>query len=175
MHIFLTGAVGVGKSTVIDRCVALLGVIPGGFRTYFGEDRYSVCHSLYMCEAGQKRRYDEGSAVAFFQSGQPPKLDRPRFESFGLHCLQNTAVPLLLMDECGRLEQEATLFQRRVLELLDGDTPILGVVRQDAAGWLDSIRQHPQVTVLTVTPQNRDALPREIAVRLRPYIKKGSM
>ena len=80
------------------------------------------------------------------------------------------ARPLIVLDECGRLEQKLPRFRARVLELLDGDTPILGVIRQDASGWLEDIRRHPGVRLVTVTLQNRDTLPQQLAEYYRPII-----
>lgn len=167
MHIFLTGAVQVGKSTVIDKTLRLLGATPGGFRTYFGADRTAGHHRLYLCGGGEECPCDDAHAVAAFAPGSLPCLDVQRFEELALAALQNEDVPLLLMDECGRLEKKATRFHGRVYELLEGDIPILGVLRQDANGWLDVIRSHPKVKVITVTPENRDALPEQLAALLR--------
>lgn len=172
MHIFLTGAVQVGKSTVIDKTLKLLGITPGGFRTYFGPDRTAGHHRLYLCGGGEERLCDDAHAVAAFAPGRPPCLDVQRFEELALAALRNEGVPLLLMDECGRLEQQATRFHGRVYELLESDIPILGVLRQDADGWLDVIRSHPKVKVITVTTENRDALPEQLSGLLQnsfPY------
>lgn len=167
MHIFLTGAVQVGKSTVIDKTLQLWGVTPGGFRTYFGADRSALRHQLYLCAGGEERPCDDAHAIAAFVPGSPPCLDVQRFEELALAALQNEDAPLLLMDECGRLEQKATRFHKRVYALLEGDTPILGVLRQDADGWLDEIRRHPRVQVITVTEKNRSVLPQQLAALLR--------
>ena len=55
MHIFLTGTVQIGKTTVIDKTLALLGVTAGGFRSYFGADRHCPSHHyLYMSSAANR-------------------------------------------------------------------------------------------------------------------------
>ena len=41
MHLFLTGSVQIGKTTALNKTLELLKVTPGGFRSYFGEDRKS--------------------------------------------------------------------------------------------------------------------------------------
>ena len=43
MHLFLTGKVQIGKTTVVDKAIARLGVTPGGFRTYFGGLWQGLC------------------------------------------------------------------------------------------------------------------------------------
>ena len=168
MHLFLTGKVQIGKTTVVDKTIARLGVTPGGFRTYFGEDRRAPHHFLYMGSAAQPRSFAPDHAIAEFRlgaDGVPTACQLlPRFEELGLCCLEDAQkYPMLLMDECGRLEQRLLAFRQRVLELLDGSTPILGVVREDAMDWLEEIRRHPGVQLIPVTVENRDRLPEEMA------------
>ena len=69
-----------------------------------------------------------------------------------------TGTRLLMMDELGPHEAEAVRFQAAVFRALDGDIPILGVLQQAESEFLHRIARHPQVTVLTVTEENRDAL-----------------
>ena len=57
MHLFLTGSVQIGKTTALNKTLELLKVIPGGFRSYFGEDRKSPCRYLYMSSAAEPRAF----------------------------------------------------------------------------------------------------------------------
>ena len=174
MHIFLTGAIQIGKTTVLDKTLALLGVTAGGFRTYFGADRRSAHHYLYMSSAAEPRVFTPEHAIVEFGKDADGKLRRtvlPRFAELGLQYLAAApAYPLIVLDECGRLEQQLHCFHVQVLALLEGDTPILGVVRQDAMGWLEEIRRHPNVRLITVTEENRDDLPRQLAEYYRPLL-----
>ena len=68
---------------------------------------------------------------------------------------------------CGRLERDALDFQRAILEKLEGDTPVLGVVREGFPGWTKAVAAHPNVVLVAVTEDNRDALPELIRARLR--------
>ena len=177
MHLFLTGKVQIGKTTVVDKTIARLGVTPGGFRTYFGEDRRAPHHFLYMSSAARPRSFAPDHAVAEFRlgaDGAPTACQLlPRFAELGLHCLEDAQRhPMLLMDECGRLEQRLPAFRQRVLELRDGSTPILGVVREDAMGWLEEIRRHPRVRLIPVTEENRDRLPEELASYFTALLEK---
>lgn len=77
------------------------------------------------------------------------------------------------MDECGRFEEQAVVFQSELFAALERDTPVLGVVRQGFHGWLDAIRSHPKVILLAVTEDNRDTLPGQIVGLLRgEWLKK---
>ena len=51
------------------------------------------------------------------------------------------------------------------------DVPVLGAIRQDALGWLEDIRNHPKVQLITVTEQNRNDLPLQLAEYYAPFIK----
>ena len=53
--LFLTGPIRIGKTTVVDKTIDLLGVTPGGFRSYCGPDRPRPEHFLYMSSADASR------------------------------------------------------------------------------------------------------------------------
>ena len=175
MHLFLTGSVQIGKTTALNKTLELLKVTPGGFRSYFGEDRKSPCRYLYMSSAAEPRAFTPDHAIVKFgqdENGAPVRTILPSFEELGLQYLSEaSSYPLIVLDECGRLEQKLPCFRARVLELLDGDTPILGDMRQEAMGWLEDIRNHPKVQLITVTEQNRNDLPLQLAEYYAPFIK----
>lgn len=160
MHIFLTGPLGSGKSTLI-RHVQSECPNAGGFYTYFPpEERWSTDKKLYLCRPDENSPTHEDRVVATFRESRP-LVHADQFDTLGSLFLleaREQKRPLILMDECGRLERDALRFQREVLATLDGDSPVLGVIRYDAGGWLERIRTHPRVRVLTVSPENRNAL-----------------
>ena len=166
MHLFLTGPVGCGKSTVLDRVLALTGQRAGGFRTGYGPDRACPRRFLYLWDAGGPPRYEADRAVAQVADGRPRPLPG-RFDALGAPLLTKPSGTILVMDECGRLEQEEENFQRAVLAALDGARPVLGVLREGFPGWTRAIALHPGVEVVTVTAENRDALPELLAERFR--------
>lgn len=66
------------------------------------------------------------------------------------------------------MERDAFVFQQAAMEALDGNVPILGVVKKIIGpGWTDQIRKHPKVQLFTVTEENRDELPPILANKLR--------
>ena len=63
------------------------------------------------------------------------------------------------MDELGFLESRSPLFQRRVLEILDGDLPVLAAVKsQNGIPFLELVKAHPKTAVFHITPDNREEL-----------------
>ncbi|SBW10301.1 conserved hypothetical protein [uncultured Eubacteriales bacterium] len=168
MHLFLTGPVGCGKSTVIQKTVALGGLRVGGFRTGFGPDRREAVHSLYLWNAWEKTVLDEEHTVARFGPGGVISLPK-RFDALGCAALDCPGAELILMDECGRLEREARRFHAAVLRTLGGNTSVLGVVRQGFPGWTRAIAEHPRVELIEVTEENRNALPEELLHKLEKH------
>ncbi|TWH51756.1 nucleoside-triphosphatase [Sporomusa sp. KB1] len=166
MHIFLTGEIQVGKSTVIAKTLAQLKIIPGGFKTYYGPDRELPNKLLYMNSAPEPKRFGAENVVVRFSEGNPPQTLTKKFDNYGVELIRSarTSSKLILMDECGSLEWEALAFQKEVVDTLDGNTPVFGVIKQASKGWIDRVRNHPQVKLIAVTRENRDALP-QILVR----------
>lgn len=161
MHIFLTGEIQIGKSTVIAKTLALLNIIPRGFKTYFGSDRECPDKSLYMSPAAGPKLFRKENAVAHFSEGQPPQALTEKFDINGVELIRSARMnsSLIIMDECGSLERNALLFQEEIMDTLDGNIPVLGVIKQGSKGWTDRIRNHPKVKLITVTEGNRDGLP----------------
>ena len=165
MHIFLTGEIQIGKSTAIRRAVRKLGVQPGGFLTEFEGDREMWPKMLYIKSVDG----GEQALAAKICENKRPEVYGQAFEDFGVGLLKRAkGAPLIMMDECGRFEQQAPSFQQQVLSLLDGQVPVLGVVRKlPCASWLDTIKAHPGVQLIEVTRSNRDGLSDYLADMLR--------
>ena len=169
MHIFLSGASGVGKSTVIAKVLSRMDVTAGGFCSGYGPDRGEPNRLLYLWDAGNNPVFADDCAVACVTAHRPHVM-QGRFDSLGCAALRRareTGAELIVMDECGRLEREELRFRAEVLACLDAATPVLGVVGRGEGEWPGAIRNHPNVTVLEVTQDNRDDLPDQIFAMLK--------
>ena len=69
---------------------------------------------------------------------------------------------IIIIDEIGRMEMYSTLFQKEIQNVLDCPLPVLGVIQMKQNPFLDSIRRRNDVTVIQVTPDNRDVLPSQL-------------
>ena len=159
-HLFLTGDKQVGKSTLLRRLIEARKLDCAGFETraFFlnGERRGFTLHGRiemppYRNDCICCARIEEKRAV--------PVL--PVFEENGVLILKRSLAspaPFLLMDELGRLEREASGFIAQVEACLDADKRVLGVLQKCNSAHVARIAQREDVTVLTVTPENRDEL-----------------
>ena len=159
-HLFLTGDKQVGKSALLRRLIEIRQLDCAGFETqaFFlnGERRGFTLHGRVEMPPYQNdciccARIEEKRAV--------PVL--PVFEENGVLILKRSLVspaPFLLMDELGRLEREASGFIAQIEACLDADKRVLGVLQKCNSAHVARIAQRADVTVLTVTPENRDEL-----------------
>lgn len=174
MHVFLTGDFQIGKSTLIN---TVLKDLPanrlGGFRTVSVADIPGAFGSVYIVKAAdlfsagdagvEELSYTEENRVGI--RGNEGPIGFPEvFDIYGVNILSDAGkCNLILMDEIGKMERRSPLFIARVLKLLDGDVPIFGVVRKEGSTPLqEAIRNHPNVRLIEVTPEDRDQLAPEL-------------
>jgi hypothetical protein len=136
-HIFPTGQIKIGKSTVICKALSRLNVPYGGFCTYFGQDRARPDRFLSIGDAVAEPSFDESHIIAQFQRGAPPTPHTDCFNTLGTGYIRHA-------------RQTARL-----------------IVMED---WVDEVRYHPNVELITVNISNRDTLPEIIAGRFEAVL-----
>lgn len=177
MHIFLTGDVQVGKSTIINKTLAALKIEHlGGFRSVSVPDLPDGAMSVYLLAAAEEMPAMGDFNRVGIRRGCGRGIEKfpQAFETAGVQALKNAEqARLILMDEVGRMESAAAQFSARIEALLDGSVPILGVVQKIADTPLtNAIRKHPNVRVLTVTKENREQMAREVLRLVRKELDR---
>lgn len=144
-HIFLTGAKGVGKSTLVRHLLSQGSWRLGGFFTVKREGK------VYLLRPGEAPSSDS----FLFSCGED--AEPARFDALGCAAL---SVPcnVILMDELGPHESDAKAFQAAVFRALDSDTPVLGVLQRSGTAFLRQVAAHPRVQLIEVTADNREEL-----------------
>lgn len=179
MHIFLTGPRDVGKTTIINRALTQLTeqqkenpLVVKGFRTFFGEDFAPGKNYALMAHAHPELADLEATVIAMRdRSGWSMDVYQEAFENEGVNILEYSMdADLILMDELGFMESTAFAFQKKVMSILDGDIPVIGVLKADTeffsnSPFLNGIREHDKVDEIEVTHGNRDSLINEIVRR----------
>ncbi|MGN0997092.1 MAG: nucleoside-triphosphatase [Candidatus Ventricola sp.] len=169
-HLFLTGARQVGKSTLLRRFIEEERLACTGLETQAlflnGERRGFTLHGRVGLPPYEN---DCVCCVRVGERRSVPVL--PVFEENGVQILRRSlesAEPFLLMDELGRLERQAEGFIRQVFACLDSPKRVLGVLQQCDAPHIQAIAAREDVQVVTVTPENRDALIESLRAWLNP-------
>jgi nucleoside-triphosphatase len=158
--ILLTGAPGVGKTTVIRAVAETLGARAAGF--YTEETRV----------AGRRTGFDIVTL-----DGRRAELSRANFKSsyrvgkYGVDvgALDSVAVPavveavtrrkIILIDEIGKMELFSGSFRESVRKAFDASNPVVAVIMPKPNPFADSLKNRPGVSVLRVTEANRAMLP----------------
>ena len=160
MHIFLTGNIQVGKTTIIRSFLSQSGLNADGVMTYWEPDG-DGCRSLYLSgysmDSRPAERYliarDLGKRVSFAENMVPV------FDTQGVKILNESGKRgIIVLDELGFMESKAEAFQIAVMRRISGEIPILGVIKPLQTEFLYKIRAHPNVEVCEVTTENRDAV-----------------
>ena len=164
MNIFLTGDIQVGKSTAISRFLhAHAWLRLGGFQTVSLPRTDGKAGFALHILPPPWRASDANEANLVGLRGEDRRAFPEVFESAGVELLlRDGPFDLLLMDELGRMELDSPGFCASVLFALDGNVPVLGVVKPEHNVLLDAVRAHPKTVLLNVDAANRDSIPAEI-------------
>ncbi len=159
-HLFLTGGKHVGKTTVLRRLLEGRDADIGGFRTVrLIRPEGGAVHMLPPAETAVCSKDN----LLFTKEHGVPSIDPGRFDRLGKRYLEGCGRhDLILMDELGPAESEAPAFQQAVLNCLDGPVSVYGVLQEGASGFLQTIKMHPEVQLVTVTEENREQMPQKL-------------
>lgn len=152
-HIFLTGEVGTGKSTLLRRLVEAHAWNLGGFASLWLPEQTG--RALWLTPYGADPRT---GWVAAREDGQGRTVFPEAFDCAARLLTAAPGTDWLIADELGIFERNSPAFQQAVLAALDGDVPMLGVIKPKHTAFLDAVRAHPAVRLYTVTPENRETL-----------------
>jgi nucleoside-triphosphatase len=167
-RVLVTGRPGSGKTTVIRRVIDLVAGVPmAGF--YTEEIRSSGARTGFRVVTLDGRT----ARLASVGHGAGPRVGRytvhlAEFEAIALPQLApQPNIGLVVIDEIGKMECLSPAFVAAARRALMATVPLLGTVALVGGGFVAEARRAPGVAVVTVTPENRDQLPAELAARLR--------
>lgn len=172
MKVFLTGAPGIGKTTVVQRVVKILkesGLNAGG--VYCPEIRignFRVGFEIIDLLTGRK------GMLSHVNQSDGPRVGR---YTVNLQDLSNIGVDALnralneadyiIIDEVGSMEFQGKDFQRAVLRVVEGSKPVLGILHwRMSHPIIDVIRARADVEIYEVTSGNRETIPNTVAMQI---------
>ena len=173
LKILVTGTPGCGKTTVIRRVAEILGEKATGFYTEEIRNAKKQRIGFRVVTLDGKR----GELASKF-SGRGPQVGSYRvnvgsFECVALPSLEMEEGRILIVDEIGKMECFSKTFLRKVREILRDDSPVLATIPFQGGGdFLEEIRRMRDVETFTVTPENRETLPTQIATMLSALVKE---
>lgn len=161
-HIFLTGDKQVGKSTAIQKVLESLDMKVEGFRTLPYEIEGCI-KGFYLHSINPMEEYENNSPICIRVGLQKNKSIPETYENLGVKILKEVKGDgVILLDEIGKLENKAFLFQQEVFNCLDKHKQVIGVLQKTQSVLVEAISKREDVVVLTVTKENRDEIPQKI-------------
>ncbi|MBR6574301.1 MAG: hypothetical protein IKK61_04855 [Clostridia bacterium] len=169
-HIVLWGQRGVGKSTLARRLLEDWSGPVRGFITRASLPDADGFRSIYLHAADDPTPMEQ-TCNRIGRTNRTEHTMWPEvFDGLGVELLRAQPGSLILMDELGFLEQDAAGFRRQVLRCLDGNIPVLAVIKHKThIPFLQEIRTHPRVQLYQVTEENRDDLLTELSPLIRNW------
>jgi nucleoside-triphosphatase len=158
-NILLTGTPGCGKTTLIKQVVERFGDAAGGFYTREireGGARRGFQIVTFDGHEGVLAHVNIQSARRIGKYG----VDLAALESVGVASIRRALArnALVVIDEIGPMEMLSESFRQATLDALDSDCAVFGSVVKRSAPFSDQVKARPDVTVIEVTPANRDVL-----------------
>ncbi len=171
-NILITGRPGVGKTTAVKGILSALGIEPGGFYTEeirVGRERKGFMIKTFGGKSGILAHVDNRGSPRVGKYG----VDVESFETSALRELEDTISngQLVVIDEVGKMELFSQRFRELVLKALDGPVPVLGVITESGNGFIKNIKQRPDVRLVRITVENRDAVISDIRGALYGLIR----
>ncbi len=168
--LLLTGAPGVGKTTVIRRAADGFGA--NGLRGFYTEE---------IREQGERcgfRLVSFDGTAHIIAHVHFPKTHRVGKYGVDVQALDNAAALLrldpqarvFLVDEIGKMECLSERFVETMRSLLSSRLPIVATVGARGGGFIAEVKRRPECELWHVTHANRDDLPAEIRAWLATRI-----
>lgn len=164
-HLIIAGKRHIGKSTLVNRLLENCGCPVYGFRTAPGRSMKQGFRSFFIHPAAvpAESRFETEENHIGDGNGIAPVGYPEAFDDFGVKCLEAEPGGIILMDELGFMEKDASVFCSRVLSLLDGDIPVIATAKAGHdLDLLNAMFDHPDTEVYYITTENRDELYEEL-------------
>lgn len=161
-HLLITGNIQTGKSTIINRALENRNLILGGYRTVSSQRLDLNADSyVHLLSAAGYEQLSPGNRVLYrhvIYGRTYFQINESVYEKKGSSHLRNLPdnCQLILLDEIGKREKHCQNLRSAIIDTLNSNIPVLGVVQIRPDDFLDEIRNHPNVDLITLTEKNRD-------------------
>lgn len=164
----MTGRPGVGKTTLIERVVAMLDIPYGGFVT-------KEVRSKGQRVGFRLRTFmDEEVLIAHINFAKNFRVGRygvdlSAIEGVGIKAINHAVAlrKLLIIDEIGRMELLSPMFCDMIKEVVVDRYPLLATITTSSHPVADWIKQSSGMKMHTVTRDNRNSLPLTVLEEIR--------
>ncbi|MBN1211371.1 MAG: NTPase [candidate division Zixibacteria bacterium] len=162
-NILITGAPGVGKTTLVGKIVAELKHLrPVGF--YTGEIREGGARKGFTLTALDGRE----SILSHVNIISPRRVGKYGVDVAGFERFLDTLDffspdnRLVIIDEIGKMECFSDKFKRLVRDILDSNKFVIATIALKGDGFIAEIKAREDIVVYEISSRNRDSLQSDI-------------
>ena len=176
-NLFLTGEIGVGKSTLLKKLIEKINTSIGGYVTERVINNNILKYNLISLYDGIEEY--SISQMPLNRHSNNPEVFLSSFNEGAFSILEKSFYErnVIIMDELGFMESKAYKFQNIVFKLLDSSKTVIGVLKKKDCEFLNAIRNRNDIIIVEVTEENRDTLLEELLTILNNFqvpLKKES-
>lgn len=157
-NIFLTGAPSSGKTTVIKKIIAGIGILCSGF--YTEEERVDGKRVGFMMHTLEGRQgylahQDIDAQFHIRRYG----VDIENIETIAIPSIEPKEGQVIILDEIGKMECFSSPFVEAVKRALDSSNIVIGTITLGGTEFIQTVKMRDDIDLIEVTPENRDELP----------------
>ncbi|MBC7194269.1 MAG: hypothetical protein H5U37_01210 [Caldisericia bacterium] len=164
-NIFIEGEIKSGKSYILNSILRKLNINYGGFITYpFYEN------SLRLGFKIKDILTQEEEICAIHNSDGNLIIFKNAFDNLGVNALNNALLnsELIVMDELGFLEEVSKKFKDKVIEVLNREKIVIGVIKEKKNSFLNEISKMGKI--YKVSFSNKEEIINEIVKEVSNWI-----
>ena len=170
-HILIVGARHVGKSTLIRRVLDEIDKPIFGFETkkedWLADEENGS--PVYIYGAGEAHVQRADNLVGYCKERRF-QTNTETFNRFALRLANPPKGSIILLDEIGFMESSSEAFCQAIMNLLDGDIPVIAAVKHNSTPFLDAVKAHPNARCFAITEENRDGLFSEVLDSVKAHV-----
>lgn len=172
-HVVITGYIGAGKSTLINRLIEEIGRPVTGYITKKedGLRDEQLGSPIYIYEPGKPRAHTPDNLLGYCKDRHFQTIEGA-FDRWAPRLKQPVEKDhLIVMDEIGFMESKEKAFCEAIMHHLDGDIPVIAAVKDRDLPFLEAVRSHPKCHCFYLEPENREACFHEALAFLKAQLE----
>lgn len=164
----LTGAPGVGKTTVVIKTARLLeGNVAGFYTSEIHRGKSRVGFEI-VTFSGKKSTLAHINFPTEYKVGKygvkPENLEEALFEI--KNALSQADISCLIIDEIGKMEFYNSGFQKATADAFESYFPVIATIMRKPHPFCDSLKSRSDIKLTEVTRENRDNLPQRLVEKI---------
>lgn len=163
-HILLTGKPRTGKTTLLKRIIENLKMPCGGFYTEeISEDNKRISFKIKTLE-GKEGILARKGLESKFRLGKYG-INIKDLEGIGVRSILGALrdKEIVIIDEIGKMELFSEKFKEAVLNVLDSNKRLIGVIHVADLGFLNAIRKRKDVDIFEVDLNNHEQILKKVS------------